>query len=54
MTGFRNVSPIGILPPERHEEIWTVQPPLNFLLSAYGFDRSEALAVHLDDSVTSA
>ena len=34
--------PVRILPPDRHDEIWAVQQPLNFPLSVYGFDRSEA------------
>jgi hypothetical protein len=34
--------PIKILPPDRHEEIWAIQKPLNFPLVAYGYDRSDA------------
>jgi carbonic anhydrase/acetyltransferase-like protein (isoleucine patch superfamily) len=57
--------PIRILPPDRHEEIWAIQKPLNFPLFVYGFDRSEtdmvkitkslsdALGSHRDDSVVS-
>jgi len=53
--------PIRILSPDKHEEIWEVQKPLNFPLVAYGFDRadadmvkitkhlSDALAAHRDD-----
>jgi hypothetical protein len=57
--------PIKILPPDRHEDIWAVQKPLNFPLFVYGFDRpdadmvkitkrlSDALASHRDDAVVS-
>jgi carbonic anhydrase/acetyltransferase-like protein (isoleucine patch superfamily) len=54
--------PARILPPDRHDEIWAVQRPLNFPLWVYGFDRdtpdlmrqvtrrlSEALGSHADD-----
>jgi carbonic anhydrase/acetyltransferase-like protein (isoleucine patch superfamily) len=34
--------PIKILPPDRHDEIWAIQKPLNFPLVAYGYDRSDA------------
>ncbi len=54
--------PARILPPDRHDEIWAIQQPLDFPLTAYGIDRAEAdmvkitrsvaaaLASHLDDS----
>ncbi|MHC4945826.1 MAG: gamma carbonic anhydrase family protein [Planctomycetota bacterium] len=57
--------PIKILPPDKHEDIWSVQKPLNFPLEVYGFDRdeadmvkitkrlSEALGSHNDDQVIS-
>src|SRR5262249_9623287 len=32
--------PARILPPDRHDEIWEVQKPLNFAEWVYGFDRS--------------
>jgi carbonic anhydrase/acetyltransferase-like protein (isoleucine patch superfamily) len=32
--------PATILPPDRHEEIWAVQAPLNFPEWVYGLDRS--------------
>lgn len=54
--------PAGILPPDRHDEIWAVQAPLNFPEWVYGFDRttpelmrkvtrrlSEALGPHSGD-----
>ena len=56
--------PAHILPPDRHEEIWAVQKPLNFPEWVYGFPRdtpdlmravterlSRDLRAHADDSV---
>jgi carbonic anhydrase/acetyltransferase-like protein (isoleucine patch superfamily) len=55
--------PIRMLSPDRHDEIWAIQKPLNFPLFVYGFDRAEAdmvkitkrlvdaLASHKDDEV---
>src|SRR5215510_6752577 len=56
--------PARILPPDRHDEIWEVQKPLNFPQWVYGFDRntpdlmrhvtrrlSEALGAHAGDAV---
>src|SRR5262249_29576676 len=56
--------PARILPPDRHDEIWEVQRPLNFPEWVYSFDRStpdlmrrvthrlsEALAAHAGDAV---
>jgi carbonic anhydrase/acetyltransferase-like protein (isoleucine patch superfamily) len=56
--------PAHILPPDRHEEIWAVQGPLNFPLWVYGFERgtpqlmvqvttrlSEALGAHRGDTL---
>ncbi len=34
--------PASILPPNEHERIWEIQRPLNFPLTVYGFDRTEA------------
>jgi carbonic anhydrase/acetyltransferase-like protein (isoleucine patch superfamily) len=34
--------PAQILPPDRHDAIWAAQKPLNFPLTVYGIDRSEA------------
>jgi carbonic anhydrase/acetyltransferase-like protein (isoleucine patch superfamily) len=34
--------PAVILPPGEHHKIWEIQQPLNFPLTVYGFDRSEA------------
>lgn len=56
-------SPARILPPDRHDEIWEVQQPLDFPLVAYGLDRadvdmvkitnglSEVLGSHEDDAI---
>jgi carbonic anhydrase/acetyltransferase-like protein (isoleucine patch superfamily) len=59
--------PAHILPPDRHEEIWAVQGPLNFPLWVYGFERgtpqlmvqltnrlSEDLGAHRDDTPAGA
>lgn len=35
-------NPAQILPPSKHERIWEIQQPLNFPLTVYGFERSEA------------
>jgi carbonic anhydrase/acetyltransferase-like protein (isoleucine patch superfamily) len=35
-------TPAQILPPGDHEAIWQVQAPLNFPLTVYGLERSEA------------
>src|SRR5262245_8020437 len=34
--------PAQILPPSEHDAIWKIQQPLNFPLTVYGIDRSEA------------
>ncbi len=35
-------NPAQILPPGEHERIWEIQKPLDFPLTVYGFERSEA------------
>ena len=42
-------APAEILPPEAHEKIWAIQKPLNFPLTAYGIDRSEASMVRITE-----
>lgn len=55
--------PARILSPDRHDEIWAIQKPLNFPLTVYGLDRttpdlmveitkrlSDALGAHKDDA----
>lgn len=32
-------NPARILPPDRHDEIWSLQAPLNFRYFVYGFER---------------
>ena len=56
-------NPAKLFPPDQHEAIWKIQEPLNFPLSVYGYDRSEAsmekitkrlaenLGAHKDDAV---
>lgn len=34
--------PVQILPPDKHEEIWAIQKPLNFPLTVYGIDRPKS------------
>ena len=55
--------PAAILPPDRHDEIWAIQKPLNFPLTVYGLDRdeadmakitrrvAEALSAHIGDEI---
>ena len=35
-------SPCRILPPDKHDEIWTIQQPLNFPATVYAVDRESA------------
>jgi carbonic anhydrase/acetyltransferase-like protein (isoleucine patch superfamily) len=35
-------SPAQILPPNEHQRIWEIQQPLDFPLTVYGIERSEA------------
>lgn len=58
-------NPARLFPPDRHEEIWEIQKPLNFPLTVYGFDRPEAtmqkitrrlaenLGTHIEDTILS-
>ncbi len=50
-------APASILPPNEHEKIWAIQRPLNFPLTVYGLDRSEADMVkitrHLSETLGS-
>jgi carbonic anhydrase/acetyltransferase-like protein (isoleucine patch superfamily) len=47
-------SPASILPPSEHERIWEIQKPLNFPLTVYGFDRSEADMVKITRRLSEA
>jgi len=42
-------TPATILPPNNHDAIWAIQKPLNFPLTAYGIDRSEASMVNITE-----
>lgn len=42
-------SPATILPTTEHEAIWAIQKPLNFPLTAYGIDRSEASMIKITE-----
>jgi len=35
-------NPARLFSPDQHKEIWKIQKPLNFPLTVYGYDRSEA------------
>jgi len=47
-------SPASILPPNEHEKIWEIQKPLNFPLTVYGVDRSEADMVKITRRLSEA
>jgi carbonic anhydrase/acetyltransferase-like protein (isoleucine patch superfamily) len=56
--------PAQIFSPDRHDDIWAIQKPLNFPLTVYGYERevasmqkitgrlAENLASHRNDSIT--
>jgi carbonic anhydrase/acetyltransferase-like protein (isoleucine patch superfamily) len=46
--------PARILPPDRHDDIWAAQKPLNFPLSVYGIDRDEADMVKITRKLAQA
>jgi carbonic anhydrase/acetyltransferase-like protein (isoleucine patch superfamily) len=45
-------NPAKILSSNQHEEIWSIQKPLNFPLIAYGIDRKEADMRRITERVT--
>jgi carbonic anhydrase/acetyltransferase-like protein (isoleucine patch superfamily) len=47
-------TPARILPPDRHDDIWAIQEPLNFPLRVYGIDRAEADMVKITRRVSQA
>lgn len=47
-------APARILPPDEHDAIWKIQGPLNFPLTVYGIDRSEADMVRITRAVARA
>lgn len=56
-------NPARLFSPDKHDEIWKIQEPLNFPLTVYGYDRPEAtmikitqrlaenLGSHIDDTI---
>lgn len=46
--------PAQILPPGEHEKIWEIQEPLNFPLTVYGLERSEANMVAITRRLSKA
>jgi carbonic anhydrase/acetyltransferase-like protein (isoleucine patch superfamily) len=46
--------PASILPPKEHDAIWAIQKPLNFPLTAYGLERSEADMVKITRGLSEA
>ena len=56
-------NPAKLFSPDKHEEIWKIQEPLNFPLTVYGYDRpevsmtkitqrlSEHLGSHINDTI---
>jgi len=46
--------PAEMLPPDQHDRIWELQKPLNFPLTVYGLDRSEADMVKITRRVAEA
>jgi carbonic anhydrase/acetyltransferase-like protein (isoleucine patch superfamily) len=47
-------NPARIVPPSEHDKIWEVQQPLNFPLTVYGFERSEADMVKITRRLSQA
>jgi carbonic anhydrase/acetyltransferase-like protein (isoleucine patch superfamily) len=47
-------NPARILPPGEHDKIWEVQQPLNFPLTVYGCERSEADMVKITRRLSQA
>lgn len=46
--------PVTVLPPDQHDRIWKIQKQLNFPLTVYGIDRSEADMVKITRRVAEA
>ena len=47
-------NPIQLFSPDRHDDIWAVQEPLNFPLAVYGVDRREADMVRITTQLSDA
>ena len=46
--------PAQILPPGEHDEIWSIQQPLDFPLTVYGFERADADMVKITRRLSGA
>jgi len=46
--------PVRILPPDQHDRIWEAQEPLDFPLTVYGFERSDASMVRITQRLSQA
>jgi carbonic anhydrase/acetyltransferase-like protein (isoleucine patch superfamily) len=46
--------PAQVLPPDEHARIWRLQEPLNFPLTVYGFERTEASMVNITGRLSEA
>jgi len=44
-------NPVEILPPNEHDRVWELQKPLNFPLSVYGLERSEATMIKITEQM---
>jgi carbonic anhydrase/acetyltransferase-like protein (isoleucine patch superfamily) len=44
-------TPAAILPPDQHDRVWSIQKPLNFPLSVYDIDRSEASMIKITEKM---
>jgi carbonic anhydrase/acetyltransferase-like protein (isoleucine patch superfamily) len=44
--------PASVLPPDRHDAIWSLQEPLNFPLVVYGYDRTEANMIKITERMS--
>lgn len=47
-------NPAQLFPASEHEAIWKVQEPLNFPLTVYGFERSEASMIKITQRLSQA
>ncbi len=47
-------NPATILPPHEHDQIWKIQAPLNFPLTVYGIERSEATMMKITQRLAAA
>jgi carbonic anhydrase/acetyltransferase-like protein (isoleucine patch superfamily) len=47
-------NPAQVLPPSEHDQIWSLQEPLNFPLCVYGLERSEATTQNITRQLSEA